>query len=165
MNGLLIDAFEFSRLKESRAGELPIAALPRLAKDAVSDAGAIAWTLVGDSDHVGHPRLKLHIAGSVRLTCQRCLGPLEFDLSGEAVLILARDEAQADQIDELLADDEVDVIVGAKSMSIAELVEDEALLAIPLSVRHEVCPGVLPDSLAAGGKPSPFAALKDLKRS
>ena len=167
MNGLLIDAFEFSRLKERREGQLPIAALPRLAKEALSDAGIIAWAIAGDNDHVGHPRLRLQIAGAVRLTCQRCLGPLDFDVSGEAVLILAKDEEQADQIDELLADDEIDVIVGAKSMSIAELVEDEALLAIPLSVRHDVCPDALPDSLdslAADGKPSPFAILKDLKR-
>ena len=165
MNASLIDAFEFSRLKEHRQGASAVADLPRLFKETVGDSGVIAWTLDGDADSVGHPRLTLRIDGSVRLTCQRCLSPLVFDVSGGAVLILAKDEEHADQIDELLANDEIDVIVGAKSMSIVELVEDEALLSIPLSVRHDVCPDALAGDVADVEKPSPFAALKDLKRS
>lgn len=164
MNGLLIDAFEFSRLKERREGLLPIADLPRLAKETVGDIGEIHWSLVGDSDHSGHPRLTLRIDGAVRLTCQRCLAPLDFDVSGDVVLILAKDDEQADQIDALLGDDGIDVIVGAKSMSIAELVEDEALLTIPLSVRHEVCPDILKGDNVSSSKALPFAALRDLKR-
>lgn len=163
MNALLIDAFEFSRLKESREGQLPIAELPRLSQEAVTQSGVIRWALVGDSDRLGHSRLMLRVDGAVKLICQRCLSIMDVDVSGTAELILARDELQADEIDALLADDDIDVIVGSKAMSIAELVEDEVLLAIPLSVRHEVCPDALIDELASNTKPSPFAALKGLK--
>ncbi len=165
MHGLLIDTFEFSRLKERREGRLPITDLARLAKEVVSKTGEIQWVLIGGSDHVGHPRLILRIDGAVELICQRCLGPLNVDVSSEATLILAKDDEQADQIDELLSDDTIDVIVGTKAMSIAELVEDEALLTIPLSVRHDVCPDAPMGDTLSGSKVSPFAALKELRRN
>jgi uncharacterized protein len=42
------------------------------------------------------------------------------------------------------------------------LVEDEALLALPLSPRHEKCPGDVPTSGVEKAE-SPFAVLKKLK--
>jgi uncharacterized protein len=42
------------------------------------------------------------------------------------------------------------------------LVEDEALLALPLSPRHEQCPGDVPTSGKEKAE-SPFAVLKKLK--
>ena len=164
MNALVIDSFEFCRLKEHQNGELTIAALPRLAKEAVDDTGSIAWSLQGNKDNPGQFQLTLKIDGLIKLTCQRCLTPLDFNISSQSILILARDEDEADQLNESLDNDEIDVIVGSKAMQVADLVEDEALLAIPLSARHDVCPDEqITALLNAIEKPSAFAALKDLK--
>jgi uncharacterized protein len=57
-------------------------------------------------------------------------------------LILAKNEENADEIDALLDDDEVDVVVGSKAFDVNDLIEDEALLAIPQSPKHAVCPDV-----------------------
>ncbi|HZW12770.1 MAG TPA: DUF177 domain-containing protein [Noviherbaspirillum sp.] len=165
MNPFVIDAFEFCRLKERREGEIAVTDLPRLAAESVDNAGAVRWSLQGGNDKQGHPQLVLSISGSVRLMCQRCLTPFAFDIASDSVLILAPDESGADEIDALLGDESVEVIVGSRSFDIRQLIEDEALLAIPLSPKHETCPDqLMADSGGDSEKVSPFAVLKNLKQ-
>jgi len=171
MNALIIDAFEFSRLNEHREGEIAIADLPRLAEESAEPAGSadrtgtIRWTLQGGQDRLGHPQLTLSVSGAISLMCQRCLTPFVFDIESRSVLVLAQDEASADAIEALLADDSVEVIVGSRSFNIADLIEDEALLMIPLSPKHQVCPDQpMPKEAPDVEKVSPFAVLKNLKQ-
>lgn len=164
MNALVIDVFEFCRLKDRREGEAAVTELPRLASEIAGDSGVINWSLQGGSDNAGHPRLVLDISGVVKLSCQRCLGSLDFAISSTAKLVIAKDEEEADRIDEVLADDDIDVIVGTKTLLITDLIEDEALLSIPLSAKHDACPDEASAALDAIKKPSAFAVLKDLKR-
>jgi uncharacterized protein len=166
MNAFVIDAFEFSRLKERREGEIAVADLPRLAEESVGKFGTLRWSLQGDSDRLGHPQLNLSVSGSVQLLCQRCLTPFVLDIASESVLVLASDEPSADAIEALLDDEAVEVIVGSKAFNIADLIEDETLLAIPSSPKHEACPDKLVSDTpkTAEVKVSPFAVLKDLKR-
>ncbi len=165
MNAFVIDAFEFCRLKERRDGEIAIADLPRLADESADKSGVVRWSLQGSSNRLGYPQLELAVVGMVRLMCQRCLTPFEFDISSDSVLVLASDEGSADEIDTLLADESVEVIVGSRNFDIAQLIEDEALLTIPLSPKHGACPDQLtPEAGKDAGKVSPFAALKNLKQ-
>lgn len=168
MQAFVIDAFTFSRLEEQRSGSILVADLPRLAEESANTDGALGWSLQGGKDKLGHPQLKLSVNGAVQLMCQRCLTPFAFDIDSESILILAKNEENADEIDALLEDDEVDVVVGSKTFNVMDLIEDEALLAIPQSPKHAVCPD-LPlasaDTTAAidaevGKKESPFAVLK-----
>ncbi|WP_420475275.1 YceD family protein [Noviherbaspirillum sp. ST9] len=165
MNAFVIDAFEFCRLKERREGEIPVADLPRLAEESVDKAGSVRWVLQGGSDLRGHPQLDLAVSGALNLMCQRCLTPFEFQIESEATLILAQDEGSADEIDAQLADESVEVIVGSHSFDVTQVIEDEALLTIPLSPKHDVCPDltvkVAPQEVV---KESPFAVLKKLKQ-
>lgn len=164
MSTSVIDTFEFSRRKEHREGEVALSSLPRLAAETVDQSDMLHWSLQGGTDKIGHLQLTLSLAGSAHLLCQRCMTPFLFDMTSESVLILAKDEAQADEIDAMLADDAIDVIVGAKALDILELIEDEALLALPLSPKHDVCPvSEKLDMLKNTSKPSPFAVLKNLK--
>lgn len=165
MNAFVIDAFEFCRLKDRREGEVDVSELPRLAQESVDKFGLMRWSLQGGADKLGHPRLMLSVSGAVRLICQRCLTPFTFDIFSESVLILASDESSADAIDALLEDEAVEVIVGSRNFNILELLEDEALLAIPTSPRHDSCPDqLLPKAAKDVEKVSPFAVLKNLKQ-
>jgi uncharacterized protein len=166
MSDFVIDAFEFCRLKEQREGEAAVAELPRLAEESVGQFGSMRWSLQGGSDRLGHPQLNLSVLGTVQLMCQRCLTPFVFNIVSESVLVLANDEPSADAIEAQLDDDAVEVIVGSRTFNIADLIEDEVLLAIPGSPKHEVCPDkLMPDaSESAEKKVSPFAVLKNLKR-
>jgi len=114
---------------------------------------------------LGHPQLTVSVSASVQPLCQRCLKPFPLEIASEAVLILAKDEDDADKIEAMLDDDALEVIVGGKEMNMLDLIEDEALLALPLSPRHEVCPDASELEAQKSGKPSPFAALKGMTRS
>ena len=165
MNAFVIDAFEFCRLKERREGEIPVADLPRLAEELVDKSGAVHWVLQGGSDMRGHPQLSLAVSGAVNLMCQRCLTPFAFRVESSATLVLAQDESGADEIDALLADESVEVIVGSHNFDVAQVIEDEALLTIPLSPKHDVCPDVAAQAAPQEvKKESPFAVLKKLKQ-
>jgi len=164
MGTFVIDTFDFSRLKEQAEGELQVAAMARLAAETVDRSGAIKWSLSGGADKLEHPQLRLSISGQVNLVCQRCLAAMPFQIASESILILAKDEDAADAIEALIDDEEIDVIVGDAAFDVANLVEDEALLVLPVAPKHEVCPGhVAAESLAAE-KVSPFSVLKNLKQ-
>ena len=178
MQAFVIDAFAYCRLEEQRSGSILVADLPRLSGECANTEGALNWSLSGGKDGLGHPQLILSVTGSVNLMCQRCLTPLAFDIDSESILILAKNEENADEIDALLDDDEVDVVVGSKAFDVNDLIEDEALLAIPQSPKHAVCPDVVlvsssqseaannvdaVDAASTGGKVSPFAVLKKLQ--
>lgn len=164
MIAIAIDAFDFGRLKERREGDVPVAQLPRLVKECVDGEGSLHWELRGGTHDSGHPQLSLKVAGSVNLVCQRCLKPFAFDVESESVLVLAHDEAQADQIEAMLGEEDIDVIVGSKTLNMADLIEDETLLAIPQAPKHVQCPGKIEiaDEIIVV-KPSPFDVLKNIK--
>jgi uncharacterized protein len=165
MSALVIDAFEFCRLKERLDGEAPVADLKRLAADCVNPSTSLRWSLQGGSDALGHPQLTMSVEGSVQLICQRCVKPMDYSFASESRLLLANSEEQADGIEEAIADDTIDVIVGSRAMKVMELVEDEALLALPLSPRHETCPDKAAiEVLDEIKKPSPFEILKNIKQ-
>ena len=97
------------------------------------------------------------------LVCQRCLLPFSYGFDAQSVLVLASDDADADATEEALDDESVDVIVGSAALDLLQLVEDEALLSIPLSPRHPQCPDG--GSVPTPEKPdSPFAVLHKLKK-
>jgi len=117
----------------------------------------------GATSKQGYPQLTVSVAGTVQLMCQRCLAPYAFEMESTTVLMLGKDDQHADEIEEVLDDESIDVIVGSRTCDIRDLIEDEALLALPQVPKHEVCPDTkLLDTLKSE-KPSPFAGLKDLK--
>jgi uncharacterized protein len=163
MSAFVIDAFEFCRNNGHREGVTPVAEMTRLAADCADPSGEIRWSIQGGATPEGYPSLTLSVAGTVHLVCQRCLQPLVYEIDSTTMLVLGRDDEDADEIEEVLGDESVDVIVGSRSCDIRDLLEDEALLALPQSPKHEVCPDTtLLDSLKSE-KVSPFAGLKNLK--
>jgi uncharacterized protein len=164
MNPFVIDAFEYSRLREQREGWMTVSDFARLSEDMTDKSGSIHWSLHGSINSDGLPQLELSVSGNIQLVCQRCLGSFDFDIASESFLILATDETQADEVDALLDDDAIDVIIGSRELNVVELMEDEILLGIPLSPKHLVCPdiGTL-EAMNGANEPSPFAVLKEIK--
>ena len=163
MSAFVIDAFEFCRNNGLREGVTPVAEMDRLKKDCADESGAVSWSVQGGNHPQGYPQITLAVAGNVNLVCQRCLSPFEYEMQSSTVLVLGKDDAHADEIEEILDDETIDVIVGSRSCDIRDLIEDEALLALPQVPKHDVCPDTkLLDGLKSD-KPSPFASLKSLK--
>jgi len=163
MSGFVIDAFEFCRTNGYREGVTPVAEMTRLAADCANASGEIRWSIQGGATPQGYPSMTLSVAGTVQLVCQRCLQPFGYDIDSSTMLVLGRDDEEADQIEEILDDERIDVIVGSTSCDIRDLLEDEALLALPQSPKHEVCPETTLLGNLKPEKVSPFAGLKNLK--
>ncbi|MFN3792564.1 YceD family protein [Massilia sp.] len=167
MSAFVIDAFEFCRNSGHREGTTPVAEMSRLAAECADGSGEasgeIRWAIDGSLTKQGYPAMTLSVAGTVKLACQRCLAPFEYEIDSSTMLVLGKDDEDADAIEEILDDESIDVIVGSRECDIRQLLEDEALLALPQAPKHEVCPDTqLLDALKTE-KVSPFAALKNLK--
>jgi uncharacterized protein len=151
----LIDGLQFARAALERRGSLSIESLPRLAQMQGSTEG-LEYRLRGGIASNGKACLWISVQGNVGLVCQRCLGSLSFPLDVEAELQLAEDPREIAQ-----AQDDIDRVLALAAMDVAQLVEDEVILALPMVPRHEAC-------LAAGAAPetraSPFDALAALRR-
>ena len=165
MDAVLDDPGEFCRKGQEYGGRIKVADLARLSAVCANKSGELLWTVTGKTGLFGHPQLDLTVKGSVDLVCQRCLEAFSLDLDSRAAIILAESEEKADEIEEALdEDDPTEVIVGGEKIDILVLVEDEVLLTIPLSPRHDICPDT--SCLVFGEKrPSPFAVLENLKTS
>ena len=152
-----IDGLQFAREQGERSGVLDLIAMPRLAESGCT-AAALKFRLHGLRDKEGRSVLQVWVSGPVTLVCQRCLGPLSFAVAVDTTLRLVEDQAEIDT-----ADDEVDRLLTGKRMDVAAIVEDEAILGLPMIPAHDDCPGGLQSK--EGGKLSPFAALAALKKS
>src|SRR5512140_1252631 len=150
-----IDGLAFARSAGVMRGRLDLESLPRLAQSGCSGS-VVDFVLTGEINERGKPELRLAVNGSVRLECQRCLGNVDLALQIESRLELAASEAEI-----LAADDEVERVVAGREMSVAELVEEELILALPMAPRHEQC--LTATEADGGAKPSAFEALTALK--
>ncbi|EPX97162.1 YceD family protein [Ralstonia insidiosa] len=175
MNFRSFDLFAFIRSGEQVSGTVALADMPRLLAEQAADAPADAnkpfrWQMQGTvreeatAGQSARQRLfvDLEVDGVVWLQCQRCLHAYEQSLPVRTRLEVMRSEDEADAAP--LDDDEADVIVGSRNFDLITQIEDELLLALPVSPRHAVCPDeVLPEEAEAEKKPSPFAVLANLK--
>jgi len=111
------------------------------------------------------------ISGTIKtrflLDCQRCLKPMDVDVSERFELVFVDSEAAASDLP-----DEFDPVVLDETgqIHVVDLFEDEVMLYVPDIPKHSdttVCTlrqtefGELPKEVEKG-KPNPFEALKDL---
>jgi uncharacterized protein len=152
-------------------GRSSLAEFPRLAGSVLADADGPAaevhWSAEGSSRPVPVGVLELWLAlraaVPVRLECQRCLQPLNWELTVAHRVRFVHGEQEAERLDEELEDD---VLALEPRLDLLALLEDELILALPLVPRHDRCPQSLPvpgGDLHEEPAPHPFAALAKLR--
>jgi uncharacterized protein len=161
----VIDSLEFARSEQELTGALPVARLERL-HDVLTDTdGTLAYTLRGGKDERQRPFLELAIGGELHLQCQRCLETLNYPVRLESrLLVIPRGE----QLDELMDDPSApDAIEANAELNVAELLEDEVLLSLPLSPRHAEgeCESRTRRDEDGANRPSAFSQLAALRRA
>lgn len=149
----------FAREGRVLEGALPVSGLERLHDLLVEVDGDVNFRLSGFKGERGELLLQLEVTGLLPLACQRCLEAVPFELDVDSLLEIVPEGADMSQ-DEL-EDDTRDFLPLAGELDVAELVEDEILLALPVAPRHEKCG--LPGEAGAGERVNPFAALAALK--
>lgn len=163
MTGLTLDAIdphEWARTGRQVHGTLPLAGMERLRELLESGAGEVQIMLAGQVLPGGRPVLTGGANCAVVVRCQRCLEPFTLCLEAPIRLGVLRDEADLDR----LADGYEPLICPAdQELALAQLVEDELLLALPDHPHHAdgMC-NVSAAPAQQAGKRQPFAALASL---
>ena len=163
MSAKVIDSFEFCRQRQQLTGHTATAEFTRLIPELADSSGELSWSFSGEQHVNGYAQLTVEVRGEVRVICQRCLKPLAIPVASQSALVLARNDGEADEIEARLDDDSVDVVVGSSTLDFMMLVEDDVLLALPLSPRHDVCHDAENSAKAESRANSPFAILRNLK--
>src|SRR4029450_8356602 len=102
--------------------------------------------------------------GDLVLQCQRCNSEMPYLLRRDVHFRFVGSDEELAAIP--IVDDDVEVIVGSRTMGVAPWVGDEAILSLPGVRRHEDCRALPPEGAVAElttDRPNPFAALVDLK--
>lgn len=163
--GKVIDSQKFAAAESSIRGKLDLAQMPRLADVLVCHDGSLRCEVSGTREtdcEVTRYGLHLRVEGVLALQCQRCLGEVAFDCRIDRRFLLLPPGSEWPE-DELTAD-EYDAIPASQELSLAVLVEDEVLLALPLVPRHEDCSGPDRGLAVVDETSSPFAVLAGLKQ-
>lgn len=173
MSGTLPDWIDPLRLAESgreMRGRIPLAALRRLVPSLHDTEGVIELELYGQKE--GKTRsLHGHIVTRLNLVCQRCLEPVSLPVDIHFRLGLVSSEEQADRLPEDLEP----LLITAPTLHLADLVEDELLLALPIVMLHpegSACAAqarvnvpAQPEEPEEAPRKNPFAKLSQLKNS
>lgn len=130
----LEDPFGFARAAGRQGGEIAIAQLQRLADRLAGNRGTVSFAVHGTHDQQQRPMLELDVAGTLKLYCDRCMAPMDYRLALQSRLLLAHPGAVPQDDDDPEAPEWIEA---GRDLDLVELVEDEILLGLPLSVRHD----------------------------
>lgn len=143
----------------------PLRNFVRLVEGAVDDEGEVTVNVRLHRDEQGLFMVEGRMATTVRLTCQRCLEPVATPIEADVRLWLLRDEEQAERLP-----DDADYLVLDENggIDLADALEDELILALPLVPAHESCEAYPVDQsdaeeTDAPARPNPFQVLASLK--
>jgi len=167
-----IEPLRLARSQRLMQGRLPLSRMPRLVAVLDDTTGDVDVELEFDVDKSGIAWMKGHLTCTLPLSCQRCMQTLLMPVDTTFKLAMIESETEIERLGEeyepLLLDDSL--------VSVAELVEDELLLSLPIVPKHETesCHAtdyeethsevVAEVNNEPEEKKNPFAALADLKR-
>jgi uncharacterized protein len=121
-------------------GSLPLQRFHRLGEMLVVREGEVYVRLEFSKGDFGSTRVNGSAATEVCLICQNCMQQFRRQVTCELALRVVSDESKLEHLPEL--DDAI--VAPDKVISLAELVEDELILAMPMISRHEE--GQCPDT-------------------
>lgn len=163
-----IDPFRLAQNGIELEGELELKTMPRLLDYLVDDQGVVTVKMAFDIDEIGTRYMRGQFSCGVSLLCERCLSPMTVKLDVDCLLAMVISERTvaglAEQYDPWLLENDDPV-------SLAAVVEDELILALPLVPKHEE-PCIANEDWVSeaeedsqeNDKPaSPFAVLSELK--
>lgn len=132
-----VEPFELANRGAMIEGNIPLSELPRLADLIVDPAGKIQVSLQFDKDIAGLRHITGKIQAEFMVVCQRCLQTFNYKTEVPVNLSPVTNEAAAKRLPESY---EPLFVTADEPVSLAEIIEEELLLSLPLVTKHEVCP-------------------------
>lgn len=160
----VVNSVAFARKGGRHSGEFPIKCFERLIAALFDTDGEIRFVLDGFVNAHGKPGLRLQVKGMLSLVCQRCLGRIDFELATDREFVLVNDDEQLQDVAE--EDARLEHIPADSKLDLADFVESEILLELPISALHGAQECNPPDwGTGKSGQDMPFGALGSLKRN
>ncbi|MDJ0805502.1 MAG: YceD family protein [Gammaproteobacteria bacterium] len=159
------DPWRFADLAKRVNGCYLLGDLTRLSVCLADSQGEVCFDLEFYRDKQRRACLRGRVTAQLILECQRCLGPMAFEVDSKMSLAFVEGLVEADNLP-----DELDPqLVVSNQVQLRDLIEDEMLLALPQVPMHAIdeCPsvrGAEPDIDSVALQESPFAVLAQLKR-
>jgi uncharacterized protein len=171
-----IDVDQLTRLKKRVEGSVRPEALPSISEYLAAPGGEIQYQFSGalEADATGRQirRMRCIISGWFFLADSHSMEPGRFDLDIDSTLRLVNSESELPPLEAETEDE--DVIVAGKYLDLIERLEEEILLALPVTaVALGARPGEttasanrpeMPSKDSTQDRPSPFAKLASLKK-
>lgn len=129
----LIEPLELARNARSLTGSISLVGLGRLGESLFSREGAVAISLHFGIDESGYACINGRLSANLKLVCQRCLESMDWPVETEFSLGIVTNERQM----EALPANYEPLLVGAEPVLLADIIEDELILALPDIPAHE----------------------------
>lgn len=154
-----IDPVAFADKRRHLVGRLALGDLDRIAPMVMNPESFVNLDLQFGK-HGRRPVIEGRVSAQLILECQCCLKPLEWDIDSRVKLGIVESVDAALLLPE---DTEALIVEPDLEIQLADIVQDELLLAVPTIPQHTNCH--LPGETIARPEPrkNPFAALADLK--
>jgi uncharacterized protein len=153
--------------RRSFTGTMPVAVMSRLCEALASDGGEARFELDFGRDEFDTAYLDVRAQAPLTLVCQRTLEPFVLPVTVDTRLGLIRHEREEAA---LPPGCEPLLVAGDGKLNLADVIEDEMLLALPLipvnpdsTLPDEVTGSGQVDEPAAERTDNPFAVLRELK--
>lgn len=161
-----IEPLRLAELGRVLRGRLSLSRFRRLAQSLSAADGEAQVVLAFGKDELGRPQVTGTVKAELELICQRCLEPMTLPVVAEVRLGLVSSEAEEEQ----LAPGFEALPVGAGPVCVADVVEDELILGLPLVPMHRPAQCGAANAYAvevgegAQAPENPFAVLARLKK-
>lgn len=152
-------------------GKIKVSKLDRLRQALADDSGELTYSLAFGRDEEGTIVIEGNISAQVMLPCQRCLDAMEFSLASEFRLGVAYSDEKAKHLPDSLEP----LVVEGETADLQVVVEDEALLCVPIVSYHPEADCKVKAGYESVGeeiaepveeeKENPFKVLEALKKS
>lgn len=162
-----IDPFRLAERGAELAGSLPLGQMQRLGTVLFRTDGRVNIRLQFGIDDLNIPYVRGQIDTVLYLTCQRCLGELEYPVSQSLALAWVRADRDAERLPLQFEP----YIVAQTPVRLSDVIEDELLLSLPQIPMHaeSQCEATaviesLHEQHAEPEQDNPFAELEKLKQ-
>ena len=161
----IVDPWRMVQARRSFQGSLPLAALPRLRDSLAAADGVVTFNLEFGKDDFGVAHLHVRADATLPLLCQRTLDVFGLPVHIDTRLgLIEKEEEEAG-----LPGGYEPLLLSDSALHLADVVEDELILAVPVV---PVKPGSAPvtpvwsdaePEQEEEAKPNPFAVLQKIK--
>jgi uncharacterized protein len=157
-----INFYNFAKKEVKLNGDYKVSELSRLSEIASNENDKVEVDLSFHLENERIPCVEGIIKSILVLDCQRCLDSLQVDLKVPFSIAFARNEFQADSLDDKF---EIYIIGDDEELETKDLITDEILLSIPMAPSHDYDCGLKTDkgNIVEEVREHPFDVLKNIK--